>query len=341
MIELLAEYGLFLAKAITILVFIGLILMMLFSFSKKAKGADHFEITNLNKKYKKMADTLRFSLLSKKELKQTLKQEKKKTKKEKKSPSTSKKRIFVLNFIGNIKATEVKHLRKEISAILSVANNSDEVVVCLENAGGLVHEHGFASSQLLRIKQKGIPLTVAVDKVAASGGYMMACVADKIIAAPFAIVGSIGVLAQLPNFNRLLDKHGVDFELMKAGELKRTVTMFGKNTDEDRKHFNEQLEDTHDLFKEFVKENRPTLEIDKVATGEHWLATRGIELKLVDELITSDDYLLNASNDADIYEIKYEVSKTISEKLSTSVQMSIDKMFFSWWQKEQDSKLFN
>ena len=138
----------------------------------------------------------------------------------------------------------------------------------------------------------------------------------------------------------MLDKHGVDFELMKAGELKRTVTMFGKNR-EDPQTFHEQLEDTHDLFKEFVKENRPTLEIDKVATGEHWLATRGIELKLVDELITSDDYLLNASNDADIYEIKYEVSKTISEKLSTSVQMSIDKMFFSWWQKEQDSKLFN
>ena len=177
--------------------------------------------------------------------------------------------------------------------------------------------------------------------MAASGGYMMACVADKIIAAPFAIVGSIGVIAQLPNFNRLLDKHGVDFELMKAGELKRTVTMFGKNTDEDRAHFNEQLEDTHDLFKEFVKDNRPTLEIEKVATGEHWLATRGIELKLVDELVTSDDYLLNASNDADIYEIQYELQKTISERLSGSVAMTVDKLFFSWWQKEQDSKLFN
>ena len=177
--------------------------------------------------------------------------------------------------------------------------------------------------------------------MAASGGYMMACVADKIIAAPFAIVGSIGVIAQLPNFNRLLDKHGVDFELMKAGELKRTVTMFGKNTDEDRAHFNEQLEDTHDLFKDFVKENRPVLEIDKVATGEHWLATRGVDLNLVDELLTSDDYLLNASKDADIYEISYIVPKTISERLATSIHMTVDKLFFSWWQKEQDSKLFN
>lgn len=340
MIELFAEYGLFLAKAVTVLIFIWLLMILAFSFSKKAKGDDHFEITNLNKKYKNMADTLRFSLMPKKELKQAKKERKKENKKEKKASSSDKKRIFVLNFLGNIKATAVRHLRKEITAILSVANSNDEVVVCLENAGGLVHEHGFASSQLLRIKQKGIPLTVAVDKVAASGGYMMACVADKIIAAPFAIVGSIGVLAQLPNFNRMLDKHGVDFELMKAGEFKRTVTMFGKNTDEDRKHFTEQLEDTHDLFKEFVKQNRPILEIDQVATGEHWLATRGIELKLVDELITSDDYLLNASNDADIYEIKYEVPKTISERIATSVQITIDKLFFSWWQKEQDSMLF-
>ncbi len=341
MIELFAEYGLFLAKAITILVFIWLLMVLMFSYSKKSQKDDHFEITNLNKKYKNMADSLRFSLLPKKDLKKAKKERKQEIKQEKKSVASNKKRIFVLNFLGNIKATAVRHLRKEITAILSVASSDDEVVVCLENAGGLVHEHGFASSQLLRIKQKGIPLTIAVDKVAASGGYMMACVADKIIAAPFAIVGSIGVLAQLPNFNRLLDKHGVDFELMKAGELKRTVTMFGKNTDEDRAHFNEQLEDTHELFKEFVKENRPILEIDKVATGEHWLATRGVELKLVDKLITSDDYLLQASNDTDIYEISYTVPKTISERLATSIHMTVDKLFFSWWQKEQDSKLFN
>jgi len=339
--EFISDYGLFLAKAITILLFIVALISIIFSFSKKSRADDHFEITNLNNKYKNIADSLRFSLLSKQELKKAKKQNKSEKKLEKKkSSSTNKKRIFVLNFLGNIKASAVRHLRKEITAILSVANNKDEVVICLENAGGLVHEHGFAASQLLRITQKGIPLTVAVDKVAASGGYMMACVADKIIAAPFAIVGSIGVIAQLPNFNRLLDKHGVDFEMMKAGELKRTVTMFGKNTDEDRKNFNEQLEDTHDLFKEFVQDNRPKLEIEKVATGEHWLATRGIELNLVDELITSDDYLLHASKDAEIYEISYTLPKTIGERLGNSMQATVDKLFLSWWQKDQESKFF-
>lgn len=339
MLEFISEYGLFLTKVLTLLVFIWILISLLLSFSRRARGEDHFEITHLNKKYKSMTDTLFFSLLPKKEIKKIRKQTKKEARKEKKKTSgETRKRVFVLNFLGNIKATAVRHLRKEITAILSVASSKDEVVVCLESTGGLVHEHGFAASQLLRIKQKGIPLTVAVDKVAASGGYMMACVADKIIAAPFAIVGSIGVLAQLPNFNRMLDKHGIDFELMKAGELKRTVTMFGKNTREDREHFNEQLEDTHALFKEFVKDHRPGLDIDKVATGEHWLASRALALNLVDTLITSDDYLLQASNDADIYEITYTIPKTVSERVAATVQASMEKLFFSWWQQGQDSR---
>jgi len=342
MIEFISEYGLFFAKSLTILIVFWAVLMMLFLFSKKSRAIDHFEVTHLNKKYKTMSNTLNFSILSKKELKKVKKYNKKEAKQEKKALSDKDlKRIFVLNFLGNIKASAVRHLRKEITAIITIATENDEVVVCLENAGGMVHEHGFAASQLLRIKQKGIPLTVAVDKVAASGGYMMACVADKIIAAPFAILGSIGVLAQLPNFNRMLDKHGIDYELMKAGDLKRTITMFGKNTAEDRERFNEQLEDTHVLFKEFVKENRPILEIDKIATGEHWLGSRAISLNLVDELITSDDYLLDASNDADIYEITYTVPKTISERIATSVQMTVDKLFFAWWQKDQNSKLLS
>ncbi len=339
MLEFISEYGLFLAKALTVLVFIWILVSLLFSFSKKARGDDHFEVTHLNRKYKSLKDILFSSLLPKKELKKTRKQAKKEFKKERKKTSgEARKRVFVLNFLGNIKATAVRHLRKEVTAILSVASSGDEVVVCLESTGGLVHEHGFAASQLLRIKQKGIPLTVAVDKVAASGGYMMACVADKIIAAPFAVVGSIGVLAQLPNFNRMLDKHGIDFELMKAGELKRTMTMFGKNTNEDREHFNEQLEDTHALFKEFVKDHRPGLDIEKVATGEHWLASRALALNLVDTLMTSDDYLLEASHDADIYEISCTVPRTISERIAATIQVSTEKLFFSWWQQDRDTR---
>ena len=327
--EFISDYGLFLAKAVTILIFIWVLLMLFVALAHKQHDQEQIEIKNLNEKYNATKLLMQQQLLSKKEAKALLKQ----NKKDNKDTTKKSKRVFVLNFVGNIKASAVKHFRKEITALLAVATPADEVVVCLENSGGLVHEHGFAASQLQRIKQRNIPLTIVVDKVAASGGYMMACVADRIVAAPFSIIGSIGVLAQLPNFNRLLDKHGIEFEQIKAGELKRTLTMFGKNTDEDRARFSEQMEDTHDLFKEFVAENRSIIDIDKIATGEHWLGKRALELKLVDELSTSDDYLLAQNDSADIYEIKHTEPKTVSEKLMGNMQSAYEKLLTLWWER--------
>ena len=196
-----------------------------------------------------------------------------------------------------------------------MAEKDDEVVALVESPGGTVHGYGLAASQLARFKKKNIKLTVAVDKVAASGGYMMACVADKIIAAPFAIIGSIGVVAQLPNFNRLLKKHDIDFEEITAGEHKRTLTMFGENTDADRAKFKEEIEDAHMLFKDFVNEHRPQVEIDEIATGEHWFAKRAYDLKMVDELVTSDDYLFNASEHKNIYQVSFQRKKPVLEKM--------------------------
>jgi serine protease SohB len=235
--------------------------------------------------------------------------------KEKKHDDVKRKRIFVLDFKGDIKASEVSSLREEITALLTIADKQDEVVALIESSGGTVHGYGLAASQLRRIRDKEIFLTVAVDKVAASGGYMMACVANKIIAAPFAILGSIGVLAQIPNFHRLLKRFNIDFEQLSAGEYKRSLTLFGENTDKDRKKLQEELEDTHNLFKDFVKENREQVEIDMISTGEHWYGRRALDYKLVDELCTSDDYLSAAAADADIFEIKYERRKPITEKI--------------------------
>jgi serine protease SohB len=161
----------------------------------------------------------------------------------------------------------------------------------------------------------------------------MACVADRIIAAPFSVLGSIGVIAQMPNFNKLLEKHGIEYEQIKAGDLKRTITMFGKNTDQDRAHFTEQMQETHDLFKDFVAENRSELDIDTVATGEHWLGKKALQLKLVDELMTSDDYLLQKSQNATVYEITHRSPKTVSEKLMGNVQSVYEKTLTQWWEK--------
>ncbi|MCL4139307.1 UNVERIFIED_CONTAM: hypothetical protein GTU68_038169 [Idotea baltica] len=279
-------------------------------------------------------------MLNPSEQKQLKKQKKKEVKANKKTPS-EKRRVFLLNFKGDMKASAAENLREEITAVLSQAKAEDEIVVRLESAGGMVHSYGLASSQLDRIKKKGIPLTVCVDKVAASGGYMMACVADKILAAPFSILGSIGVVAQLPNFNRLLKKHDVDVELHTAGEHKRTLTMFGENTDEGRGKFLEDLEDTHELFKDFVSQHRESVDINAIATGDIWLGTRAKALALVDELMTSDEYLVELSAEANIYEVKHVHHKTLPEKVGLAAESSADRLLLRWWNRLYSRNFFS
>lgn len=338
--QFLAEYGLFLAKAITIVAAILLATggMMALALRQKKPGKGELEITHLNQQYEDMEQALGTALLSESGMKLKAKDEKKKAKAEakaekkahkakKKSATTEQeaeeesKRMFVLDFDGDIRASDVESLREEISAILTLATDQDEVLVRLESGGGMVHSYGLASSQLQRIRDKQIPLTVAVDRVAASGGYMMACVANKLIAAPFSIIGSIGVLAQIPNLHKLLKKNDIDFEQLHAGEYKRTLTMFGENTDKAREKMQSELEETHQHFKDFVKAGRPDLDIDKVATGEHWLGIRAKELGLVDELMTSDDYLMSARHDTQLVKLEYREHKNLADKLQSLMSM--------------------
>ncbi len=317
--EFLAEYGLFIAKLLTFLLFIMVVIGLVVGGRKKGlddEGAEVLNVVNLNKKYDSYKSIVQEAVLDKKALKKSLKSEKKANKAEKKAkdkPESS--RLFVLDFKGDVKASAVASLREEVSAVIGSAKEGDEVFMRLENSGGAVHEHGLAASQLVRLKDSNIPLTISVDRVAASGGYMMACVADKILAAPFAALGSIGVLAQLPNFHRLLDKAGVDFEQHTAGEYKRNVTMFGKNTDKEREHLQSQIDDIHTLFRGFVSEHRSSLDMDKVGTGEYWYGKRALELGLVDELQTSDDYLMNAASEKSLYSVKMKRKKTKMQKL--------------------------
>ena len=326
--EFLIDYGLFLAKAVTIVIAIGFVLMLIAGFSKGGSQSSGLQIDKLNDKLREMSDAVRRAMLNKAAWKKHEKAEKKERKQADKSATAEddhRKRIFVIDFKGDIRATGVVNLREEISAVVSTATASDEVVLRLENPGGAVHEHGLAASQLLRIKDRGIPLTVIVDKVAASGGYLMACIANRIIAARFAVIGSIGVIAQLPNFNRALEERGVDFEQVTAGKYKRTVTMFGKNTDEDRAKLREELEDVHTLFKGLVAEQRPSLDIEKVATGEHWYGSHALDLGLIDEIGTSDDYLIAAAENADVYTVKFKGKQSLSEKIMQAFESSLDR----------------
>lgn len=332
MTEFFINYGLFLAKTVTIVVAIA-VLALFFAFlssKKQASRRESIEIKKLNKKYDDMAMAMHANMLHKEGLKKYIKDEKEKFKAIVKDikGGIHKKRIYVLNFHGDIRASAVSSLREEITAILTVANENDEVFLRLESGGGVVHGYGLGASQLMRIREKNIPLTVSVDKVAASGGYMMACVGSRIMAAPFSIIGSIGVIAQVPNFNRVLKKHDIEYDQFTAGEFKRTVTLFGENTDEAKAKFREEIEDIHVLFKNFIVKNRPDVDIVKVSTGESWPGTRALEKKLVDELKTSDDYLLESSKDADIYEIKYVIKKSMSERMGFHIQRLVDRLHY-------------
>lgn len=328
MAEFFLNYGLFLAKAATIVVAILVVIGSLFFLAQKEKALEQIQVRNLNKKFKEMGDAIKHHSLSKK-LAKKIRKEAKAEEKRLEKVSDDRKRLFVIDFEGDIRASAVSELREEISAILAVAKASDEVVVRIESSGGMVHSYGLAASQLHRVRKAGIPLVVTIDKVAASGGYMMACVANRILAAPFAIVGSIGVLAQVPNFHRLLKKHDVDFEQFTAGAYKRTISIFGENTESGKKKFLEQMEETHVLFKTFVKEHRPQVDIETVATGEHWFATQALKFSLIDELTTSDDYLLESSKQSDVLLIAYKARKKLSEKLSSALQSAWDKILFT------------
>ncbi len=331
LIPVLLEYGLFLAKTITILLGIAVLLSLAMRLRHGGHGeSEQLEITDLNHRYRELTYALKEFSLSKKAFKAFLKAEHKEEKAREKTGSADRKRLFVIEFNGDIRASEVGALRVLVTTLLMEARDGDQVLVRLDNSGGLVSEHGLAASQLARIRAKGIPLTVAVDKVAASGGYLMACVAERIIAAPFAVVGSIGVLAELPNFHRLLERYGVDFELHTAGEYKRTLTIFGENTDEGRQKLREQLEETHTLFKSFVATYRPSLDLDLVATGEYWHGQRAVELGLVDAIQTSDDFLLAANDDMDLLKLKYSARKKPIERLLSSIQSSLDRALAHW-----------
>lgn len=247
-------------------------------------------------------------------------------------------KIFVLDFKGDIQASAVENLREEITLILATAKaGRDRVVVRLESPGGMVHGYGLAAAQLVRLRDAGFHLTICVDKVAASGGYMMACIANEIISAPFAVVGSIGVVAQVPNFNRLLKEHNVDFELYTAGQYKRTVTMFGENTPEGKAKFEEELQQTHVLFKHFVEKYRPQLNVDKVATGEHWYGQDALDLNLVDKLQTSDEYLLALLPQHDVYVINTRKKQLWVKKLGLQAAQMADSLIPAVMNKVADT----
>ncbi|MBC7419354.1 MAG: protease SohB [Bdellovibrio sp.] len=329
--EMLQNIITFFAQTFIIVLAIIAILLTIGTIAFKSRNQKSFEIELLNEKYEDQTQALKEAMLSDSEAKKERKRSKKEEKLKEKNSSDDKSRVFVIDFLkGDIKASESENLREEITTILGVATSKDEVVVNVESPGGLVHSYGFAAAQLIRLREANIPLTICVDQVAASGGYLMACTANKILAAPFALVGSIGVVAQVPNFNKVLKKHDIEYKEYTAGDYKRTVSIFGEITEKGEAKFKEQLELTHALFKSFVARYRPKLNIEQVATGEFWYGETALMLNLVDEIKTSDEYLLAKSKQHQIVKISFEQKPTLSDKISgiltKAVTLTLEKM---------------
>ncbi len=337
--DFLANYGLFLLKTVTITICAVLLLVVFVKALRSCQETREGElkVKNLNKHFRLLSEAVeeqvlepdRFKELQKKRNREEkLRGKHREEKKERKDGKEGKKeKVFVIDFNGDLRASSVDSLREEISALVSVAKKGDEVVLRLESSGGLVHSYGLAAAQLERLKNKGIELTAVVDRIAASGGYMMACVADRVVAAPFALLGSIGVAAVVPNFHRFLENHQIDVEQITAGEYKRTLSLVGKNTDKGRAKFTEQVEEAHELFKSFVARHRKTLDMEKAATGEFWYGLQAKEMGLVDDLATSDDVLLEASKRAQIYKICFDRPKRFSERVGGMMSVVLRSLF--------------
>ncbi len=319
----LIQIGVFFAQTLIVVLGIIAVLMTIAALSLRAKSEKSPEITKLNDKYKDQKDSLLEVLLSEDDLKKAKKKEKQDLKNKPKDEPLRKK-LYVVDFLkGDIQASSVDRFREEITSVLSIAKPGEDVLINVESPGGVVHGYGLAAAQILRLREFGLNVTVSVDKIAASGGYMMACVAHKIIGSPFAIVGSIGVVAQVPNVHRFLKKHDVDYKEYTAGDFKRTVGIFGEITEKGEKKFQEQLESTHVLFKNFVGKFRPHLNMDEIATGEYWFGQQALEKGLIDEIKTSDEFIQKQVDEKDVYKICFEKKPSLSQKLSGLVEAAV------------------
>ncbi len=324
--EFFLDISAFFLKTFILVAGVIAVIVTLASVALKNKKAKGLHVDNLNDEIEEQTHELKSNILKDDELKAEKKRYKKLSKEA--SKAEAKPYAYVLNFLeGDTQASGVEQLREEITQILLVAKKDEEVILCVESPGGVVHGYGLAASQILRLRDFGLKVTICVDKVAASGGYMMACVAHQIISAPFAIVGSVGVVAQVPNFNRILKKNDIDFKEYTAGDFKRTVSLFGEITEKGEKKFTEQLESTHSLFKNFVAKYRPQMDINQIATGEYWFGEDAIKLKLVDQLGTSDDYILNKIKTHIVIQLKLDKKVSFAEKISEMLSAIATKSF--------------
>jgi serine protease SohB len=325
----LSNFGLFLAQVLSLVVIIGLVVAVLARVRGESADRTRLRLDELNhaRDYRRRRLTLAASEpgARKRLVKAFRREDKVRDKSGRKGEGERRPIAWVIDFHGDIRASATGRLAEEVSALIDAADEGDEVIVRLESAGGLVHAYGLAAAELDRLREAGLKTTVCVDKVAASGGYLMACGADQLRAAPLAVVGSIGVVAQIPNVHRLLKRHDIDVEVLTAGRYKRTLTVLGENTEEGREKFVEDLEGIHELFKQHVAERRPGLDVEAVATGETWYGREALTRGLVDALGTSEAYLMERMKEARVIRLRLEPRRRLADRVGAAVSAGVER----------------
>ena len=308
------DFGGFALKSFWLAAMIAIVLVVpiIIGARSQRRREDEVKVTSLDDRFDLMEAQIRIATDGAKGAKAFLKARKK----EAKQRDENAKRVYVIGFKGDPMASgHAAFARKITAALVAARPDKDEIVVSITSPGGIVSGYGLMAAQMQRVRRAGVELTACVDQVAASGGYMMAVAANRIVAAPFAVVGSIGVVAQVPNVSRLLKKIDVDYEELTAGEHKRPISVLAPISEEGREHFKTKLEETHVAFKDFVRENRPALNVEAVGDGDYWYATDALKLGLIDAIATSDEYLLAQRGKARLFVIDAPEKKTLMKVL--------------------------
>ena len=193
---------------------------------------------------------------------------------------------------GNIGYVEVKgtirNSRKVVEWIDKLSENSSirAILVRIDSPGGGVAPSQEIYDALKRAREKGKPVVASIGSLGASGGYYIACAADKIVADPGSVTGSIGVIMQFPVIRDLLRKLGIDYEVIKSGEFKDIASPLRPMTDKERRLLKEVILDVYSQFVDVVAESRglPKDSVLKIADGRILSGRQAYELGLVDTL---------------------------------------------------------
>ncbi|WP_343192796.1 S49 family peptidase [Buchnera aphidicola (Taiwanaphis decaspermi)] len=300
--EFIYSYILFIIKTLSVLFFLHLFSKIIIIYILKKNDIylnNTLKVELLNNHYKKLKNDLSF-FQKKKIINQ-------------KNVYNKKSNLYILDYNDKIKKNKIKKLREEISSIILVAKKNDEVLLRLENTSDIVYEYGLVIAQLQRLRKKGIKLIISIDKIVSNGGYIIACVADHISASPFSIIGPINIVVNIPNIDKYTQTSNLNNQLNDCNTFTK-LTLIKNNTKIYVNKIFNKLDIKKYIRNSFIKDMRPSLNLNKIFNQNYWIGENAINEKLIDSINTSDDILFSKKDTHNLLKIKYVYKSNIVEK---------------------------